>query len=66
MSPNVKKGLLIVHTGDGKGKSTAAFGTLLRAWGRVYRDGLGWVNQRLAKEADQVLFMVAGIPMLAK
>jgi adenosylcobinamide kinase/adenosylcobinamide-phosphate guanylyltransferase len=34
--------------------------------GRVYRDGLGWVNQRLAKEADQVLFMVAGIPMLAK
>jgi cob(I)alamin adenosyltransferase len=29
-----KKGLLIVHTGDGKGKSTAAFGMLLRAWGR--------------------------------
>ena len=29
-----KKGLLIVNTGDGKGKSTAAFGTLLRAWGR--------------------------------
>lgn len=24
--------LLIVHTGDGKGKSTAAFGLLLRAW----------------------------------
>ncbi len=30
----MKKGLLIVNTGDGKGKSTAAFGTLLRAWGR--------------------------------
>lgn len=29
-----KKGLLIVNTGDGKGKSTAAFGMLLRAWGR--------------------------------
>lgn len=29
-----KKGLLIVNTGDGKGKSTAAFGILLRAWGR--------------------------------
>ncbi len=27
------RGLLIVHTGDGKGKSTAAYGTLLRALG---------------------------------
>jgi cob(I)alamin adenosyltransferase len=30
----MKKGLLIVNTGDGKGKSTAAFGMVLRAWGR--------------------------------
>ena len=34
--------------------------------GRVYRDALGWANQRLAREADQVLFMVAGIPMIVK
>jgi adenosylcobinamide kinase/adenosylcobinamide-phosphate guanylyltransferase len=34
--------------------------------GRVYRDGLGWANQRLAKEADTILFMVAGIPMNVK
>ena len=34
--------------------------------GRVYRDGLGWANQRLAREAEQVLFMVAGIPMIVK
>ena len=34
--------------------------------GRVYRDGLGWANQRLAKEAKRVLFMVAGIPMTVK
>ena len=34
--------------------------------GRVYRDGLGWANQRLAREADKVIFMVAGIPMIVK
>lgn len=34
--------------------------------GRVYRDGIGWANQRLAKEAQQVIFMVAGIPMKVK
>ncbi len=34
---NPKKGLLIVNTGDGKGKSTAALGMVLRAWGRGFR-----------------------------
>jgi adenosylcobinamide kinase / adenosylcobinamide-phosphate guanylyltransferase len=29
--------------------------------GRVYRDLLGWANQRLAREAHEVLWMVAGI-----
>jgi cob(I)alamin adenosyltransferase len=33
----MKKGLLIVNTGEGKGKSTAAFGMVLRAWGRGLR-----------------------------
>lgn len=36
----VEKGLLIVHTGKGKGKSTAAFGLLLRAIGRGFRCGV--------------------------
>ena len=31
--------------------------------GRVYRDLLGRANQRLASRADQVIFMIAGIPM---
>lgn len=34
--------------------------------GRVYRDELGWANQRLAREADKVIFMVAGIPTVIK
>jgi len=34
--------------------------------GRVYRDAMGWANQRLAREADKVIFMVAGIPTIIK
>src|SRR6516162_3737765 len=38
--PITEKGLLIVHTGPGKGKSTAAFGLVLRALGRGWRVGV--------------------------
>ena len=34
--------------------------------GRVYRDALGWANQALARAAQRVIFMVAGIPMVIK
>jgi cob(I)alamin adenosyltransferase len=36
----VEKGLLMVHTGPGKGKSTAAFGLALRMLGRGHRVGV--------------------------
>jgi adenosylcobinamide kinase/adenosylcobinamide-phosphate guanylyltransferase len=36
------------------------------ALGRVYRDLLGWANQSLARSADRVIFMVAGIPTVIK
>jgi cob(I)alamin adenosyltransferase len=36
----IEKGLLIVHTGPGKGKSTAAFGLALRMLGRGHRVGV--------------------------
>jgi cob(I)alamin adenosyltransferase len=65
----VEKGLLIVHTGKGKGKSTAAFGLLLRALGRGFRCGVvqfgkgAWQSgERAAVEkfADQVEWHTLG------
>jgi len=59
----IEKGLLIVHTGPGKGKSTAAFGLMLRALGRGWRVGVvqfikgAWeTGERMALErfGDQV------------
>ncbi len=41
------KGLVIVHTGDGKGKTTAALGLAMRAWG----DGLRVLFCNLSKAA---------------
>jgi len=34
--------------------------------GRQYRDLLGWANQRLARAADRVYWMVAGLPIEVK
>src|SRR5262249_26196308 len=36
----IERGLLIVHTGTGKGKSTAAFGLVLRCLGHGMRVGI--------------------------
>ena len=35
--PRVRHGLVIVNTGEGKGKTTAALGVLFRAWGRDFQ-----------------------------
>lgn len=64
-----KKHLLIVHTGTGKGKSTAAFGTMLRALGHGYKVGVvqfikgAWSTgeqKALAKFDSLVTYVVAG------
>jgi adenosylcobinamide kinase/adenosylcobinamide-phosphate guanylyltransferase len=36
------------------------------ALARAFRDEAGRLNQRLARRADRVLFMVAGLPMVVK
>ena len=36
----IEKGLLIVHTGKGKGKSTAALGLVMRALGHGFKVGV--------------------------
>ena len=37
---NRERPMLVVNTGHGKGKSTAAFGVMLRGWARGYRIGV--------------------------
>ena len=62
-------GLLMVHTGDGKGKSTAAFGMVARALGWGYKVGIvqyikgKWITgerQFFARFPDQVTYRVMG------
>ena len=65
----IEKGLLIVHTGAGKGKSTAAFGLALRMLGRGHRVGVvqfikgAWhtaERDALAKFGEQVVWHTMG------
>jgi cob(I)alamin adenosyltransferase len=65
----IEKGLLIVHTGPGKGKSTAAFGLALRMLGRGRRIGVvqfikgAWRSAErdaLARFGDQVAWHTMG------
>src|ERR1700687_2867832 len=60
----IEKGLLIVHTGPGKGKSTAAFGLALRMLGRSHRGGVVQFIKRAwharARVGDQVAWHTMG------
>jgi cob(I)alamin adenosyltransferase len=65
----IEKGLLIVHTGSGKGKSTAAFGLALRMLGRGRRIGVvqfikgAWHSAErdaLAAFGDQIAWFTMG------
>ena len=59
-----RRGLVLVHTGDGKGKSTAAFGLALRAHGRgqavkIYQ----FMKVPSARFGEHRLFEQLGIPI---
>ena len=60
-SRRVRHGLVIVNTGDGKGKTTAALGVIFRAWGRDFKirmfqfikhTGARFGEHRAAKKLD--------------
>jgi cob(I)alamin adenosyltransferase len=59
-----RRGLLIVHTGDGKGKSTAAFGLALRAHGRGKRVCIfQFMKVPSARFGEHRMFERMGIPV---
>ncbi|MGY0196395.1 cob(I)yrinic acid a,c-diamide adenosyltransferase [Leptothrix sp. BB-4] len=62
--PAERRGLVIVHTGDGKGKSTAAFGLALRAHGRGKAvHVLQFMKVPSARFGEHRLFAQLGVPI---
>jgi len=63
-----RRGLVIVNTGDGKGKSTAAFGLALRAFGRQHVHGrqvkiFQFMKVPTARFGEHRMFEQIGLPI---
>ena len=63
-----RRGLVLVHTGDGKGKSTAAFGLALRAFGRTHVHGkrvkiFQFMKVPTARFGEHRMFEQLGLPI---
>ncbi|MDD7986784.1 cob(I)yrinic acid a,c-diamide adenosyltransferase [Lentisphaera marina] len=64
----IDRGILVVNTGDGKGKSTAAFGTAVRAVGHGYKVAVvqfikgNWSTgeQKIFEHFDEITHIVSG------
>ena len=64
--PRIDKGLVIVNTGKGKGKTTAAMGVLVRAWGRGMKVIMfQFIKHSTANFGDQRAAHKMGIEMRA-
>ena len=71
---NPHRGLLVVYTGDGKGKTTAALGTVFRAMGWEKRVAVvqfikgKWKTdeRQFAESLPQLTFLVTGRGMIRK
>lgn len=53
---NLEKGLVIVHTGNGKGKTTAALGMVLRSLGHGYRVAIVQFIKGAWEPAEKAVF----------
>ena len=63
-----RRGIVLVHTGDGKGKSTAAFGLALRAFGRQHVHGkqvriFQFMKVPTARFGEHRMFEQIGLPI---
>jgi cob(I)alamin adenosyltransferase len=62
---SIRKGLVVVNTGNGKGKTTAALGLLFRAWGQGLRVCmLQFIKARTANWGEEKAARKAGIEIM--
>jgi cob(I)alamin adenosyltransferase len=60
-----RKALVILYTGDGKGKTTAALGILLRAWGRGMKTAmLSFIKTETSNYGEERAARKLGIEMI--
>jgi len=59
-----RRGLVIVYTGNGKGKTTAAMGMLMRAWGRGLKVGaIQFIKDSQHEYGESLAAKRMGIPI---
>lgn len=63
VAKNLDRGLILVHTGEGKGKSTAAFGVVLRAVGQGLRPIILQFIKGTWRTGEQKAFAALGVEM---